>query len=40
MIILKKIIQTFNYIFYIIYKIKIFGVVAQSVRAADLTVIN
>lgn len=30
--ILKKIIQTFNYVF---YKIKIFGVVAQSVRAAD-----
>lgn len=39
MIILKKIIQTFNSIFYIIKNI-LFGVVAQSVRAADLTVIN
>ena len=37
MIILKKIIQTFNNIF--LYNISI-GVVAQSVRAADLTVIN
>lgn len=38
MIILKKIIQTFNYIF--LYNIRKYGVVAQSVRAADLTVIN